>query len=123
MAEWHNPLFDERMRVEHWTNATEQADAATASLLAGDGEAPAFAPVPFFWSDQYDCKIQFAGRAHPDDETVVVDGSVADRRFVMLYGRGDRLRGVLGWNRPRLVMKYRAMIRESVPFSKACAGG
>ncbi len=118
VAEWHNPLFDERMRLEHWTNATEQADAATAVLLHGD-EAPAYAPVPFFWSDQYDRKIQFGGRAHPDDETVVVDGSIEERRFVMLYGRGNRLRGVLGWNRPRLVMKYRGMIREGVPFSEA----
>lgn len=122
VARWENPLFGERMRVEHWTNATEQADAAAANLLAGVAGSRPFAPAPFFWSDQYDRKIQFAGRSAPDDETVVVDGSIADRRFVMLYGRGGKLRGVLGMNRARLVMKYRAMIREGVPFQEATRG-
>jgi NADPH-dependent 2,4-dienoyl-CoA reductase/sulfur reductase-like enzyme len=122
VARWPNPLFGETMRLEHWTNATEQAEAAVATLLAGEGESDAYAPVPFFWSDQYDRKIQFAGRASPDDDTAVVDGALEDRRFVMLYGRRGRLRGVLGFNRPRLVMKYRKMIREGVGFDEAMEG-
>jgi len=119
VARWPNPLFGETMRLEHWTNATEQADAAAATLLAGEGGSDAYAPVPFFWSDQYDRKIQFGGRGGPGDEVRIVDGSIKDRRFVMLYGRAGRLTGVLGMNRPRLVMKYRNLIREQTAFAEA----
>jgi len=117
VARWHNVSFGESMRVEHWTNATEQADHAVATLLAGEAGGTPFAPVPFVWSDQYDKKIQVAGRIEDADETRVVDGSLAERRFVMLFGKAGRLRGVLGINRPRLVMKYRALIRQGAPFA------
>ena len=117
VARWPNALFDETMRIEHWTNATEQADHAVGSLLAGDAGALPFAPVPFVWSDQYDRKIQVAGRIEGADETRIVDGSLAERRFVMLFGKKARLTGVLGINRPRLVMKHRARIREGAAFA------
>jgi NADPH-dependent 2,4-dienoyl-CoA reductase/sulfur reductase-like enzyme len=119
VARWPNALFGETMRIEHWTNATEQADHAVETLLAGDARGTPFAPVPFVWSDQYDKKIQVAGRIEGADETCIVDGSLEERRFVMLFGRAGRLRGVLGINRPRLVMKYRAQIRDRSPFANA----
>ena len=78
IVRWHNSLFDEEMRVEHWTNAAEQGAAAATNLLAeslGQRTTP-YAPVPFFWSDQYDHRIQFLGRGHADDEVRVVAGSV-----------------------------------------------
>lgn len=118
VARFAHAGYGERVRLEHWTNATEQAEAAAATLLAGEGAEP-YTPVPFFWSDQYDRKIQFAGRGAEGDETAVVDGAVADRRFVLLYGRAGRLVGVLGMNRPRVVMKYRKLLREGVSFEAA----
>jgi len=117
VARWPNPLFGETMRIEHWTNATEQADHAVQTLLAGDSGGAPFAPVPFVWSDQYDRKIQLAGRIEDADETRIVDGSLEERRFVMLFGRKGKLRGVLGINRPRLVMKYRGLIRDGARFA------
>ncbi len=116
VARWPNPLFGETMRIEHWTNATEQADAAVDRLLDGPDAGEPYAPVPYFWSDQYGVKIQFAGRARPGDEVRLVDGSLEERRFVQLYGREGRVVGVLGFNRPRLVMKWRRAIREGAPF-------
>jgi 3-phenylpropionate/trans-cinnamate dioxygenase ferredoxin reductase subunit len=122
VARWPNALFDgESMRIEHWTNATEQADHAAATLLAAGGEVAPFAPVPFVWSDQFDCKLQIAGRSAPGDEARVVDGSLAERRFVMAFGRAGRLIGVIGMNRPRVVLKLRGMIRERRPFAEATA--
>lgn len=118
---WMNPRYAESMRIEHWTHATESADAVAGAILAGDGAEP-YAPIPYFWSDQFDVKIQYAGRARPDDEMRVVDGAVADRRFVALYGREDRITGVLGFSRPRLVMKYRRMMRDGVGFTEAIKG-
>jgi NADPH-dependent 2,4-dienoyl-CoA reductase/sulfur reductase-like enzyme len=122
VARWPNPLFDgESMRVEHWTNATEQGVAAALRLLAGNSNGEAFAPVPFVWSDQYDVKIQIVGAIHADDEVVVVDGSLDERRFVALFGRGGRLVGALGFSRPRLVMQYRRMIAERASWEDALA--
>lgn len=121
VCRWPNPLFGESMRLEHWTNATEQGVAAAKRLLAGEGPAEAFAPVPFFWSDQYDVKIQFAGLASAGDDLAVVHGSVEDRRFVALYGRAGRVVGVLGFDNPRRVMQCRRMVADRVGFDEAVA--
>lgn len=122
VVRWTNPRYAESMRIEHWTHATESADAVAAAILSGDGAEP-YSPIPYFWSDQFDVKIQYAGRAQPEDEMRVVDGAVDDRRFVALYGREDRITGVLGFSRPRLVMKYRRMMRDDVGFTEAIEGG
>jgi NADPH-dependent 2,4-dienoyl-CoA reductase/sulfur reductase-like enzyme len=84
---WHG----DSPRIEHWTNAVEQAAHAAANGLAGPEGSTSFSSVPYFWSDQYDRKVQFIGRARPQDEIVIVDGSLADRRLTALYRRGDRL--------------------------------
>ncbi len=121
VARWPNPLFGESMRVEHWTNAVEQGEAAAERLLAQTGDAKPFAPVPFVWSDQYDLKIQAAGLTKPDDEIHIAHGSLADRRFVALYGRKGRLVGALALNRVRFLMGYRRMIREEASWDDARA--
>ena len=119
IARWPNELFGEVMRVEHWDNAAAQGAHAARRLLSAD--AGPFAPVPWFWSDQYDRKIQLAGRVRPDDEVRVVAGSVEERRFAALYGRAGRLMGVLGFNRPRHVMRYRGLIEQRASFDEALA--
>jgi NADPH-dependent 2,4-dienoyl-CoA reductase/sulfur reductase-like enzyme len=121
VARWHNPLFGESMRIEHWTNAVEQAGAAAERLLAGPAGGKPFAPVPFVWSDQYDRKIQLAGRVGPQDEMQIVEGSLADRRFVALFGRAGRLIGALAMNRPRQLVACRKQIREGRSFEDAIA--
>ena len=121
ITRWPNPLFDgELMRLEHWTNASEQGVAAARRLLYGDGAAPEpFAPVPFVWSDQYDRKIQSVGTFRGDDEMVVVHGSLDERRFVAVFGRAGRLVGALGFSMPAKVMQYRRMIEEQASFDDA----
>jgi 3-phenylpropionate/trans-cinnamate dioxygenase ferredoxin reductase component len=110
VARWPNVLFDgERMRLEHWTNATEQGVHAARRLL---GHEEPFAPVPFVWSDQYDRKIQTVGVVSADADVHVAHGTLDERQFVALFGRGGRLLGALGFNRPRFVMQYRRMIAE-----------
>ena len=121
VARWPNTRFDEFMRVEHWDNAIEQGMHAARRLLTDDSEAVPFTPVPWFWSDQYDRKIQLAGRVRTDDEVRIVTGSLEERRFAALYGRNDKLVGVLGFNRPRHVMLYRAMIEDGASFGDAVA--
>jgi NADPH-dependent 2,4-dienoyl-CoA reductase/sulfur reductase-like enzyme len=122
VARWPNPAFGGTvMRLEHWTNATEQGVAAAARLLAGAGAAEPFGPIPFVWSDQYDVKIQVAGHVTGDDTVEVVDGSLEERRFVALIGRDGRLMGAVAFSRPRLLMQYRRLIADGVSFADALA--
>jgi len=121
VARWHNPLFAEDMRIEHWSNAAEQGSYVAERLAGSDVGAEPFAPVPFFWSDQYDVKIQFAGRMRGDDDVRVVAGSTAERKFTALYGREGRLRGVLTFSRPRDLAKFRRLVAERADFASAIA--
>jgi NADPH-dependent 2,4-dienoyl-CoA reductase/sulfur reductase-like enzyme len=121
VARWTNPLFDEEMRVEHWTNAAEQGAHAANNLLnvfIGD-PAEAYTALPFFWSDQYDNRIQFLGRATADDEVEIVAGSVEERKFLALFGRGGQLHGALGLNAPRWVMPTRKLFLDRASWAEA----
>lgn len=123
-ARWPNGAFagfdDEEMRVEHWTNAAEQGAAAAINLLAvSRGEPPTpFESVPFFWSDQFDSRIQFVGRAHGGDDVHVFAGST-EGAFAALYGFDGRLRGVLGVSMPKMVMPFRALLAARATWEEA----
>jgi len=118
VARWHNRLFDEVMRVEHWDNAVEQGMYAARRLLAQEAPEP-FTPVPWFWSDQFDHKIQLAGRRADGDQTLTVTGSREDRKFASIFGRDGRIMAVFGFNRPRHVMKFRRLIAAGGSWDQA----
>jgi NADPH-dependent 2,4-dienoyl-CoA reductase/sulfur reductase-like enzyme len=121
VARWPNGLFDEEMRVEHWTNAAEQGAQVATNLrhLASGEPLVAYAPLPFFWSDQFEHRIQFLGRASADDEIRVVAGSVEDKKFLALFGREGHLHGALGVNAPRWVMPTRKLFLERATWEDA----
>lgn len=122
VARWPNPQFgDEEMRVEHWTNASEQGVAAASNLLAVDrGDEPQpYSAVPFFWSEQYGKRIQFIGRAAGDDDVVVVKGSVEERSFLALYGSHGSFRGALGLAMPKPLMQCRKLLLDGLSFDEA----
>jgi NADPH-dependent 2,4-dienoyl-CoA reductase/sulfur reductase-like enzyme len=125
-ARWPNRVFDGHddveMRVEHWTNAAEQGAVAARSLLAtAAGRLPdAYESVPFFWSDQYDRRIQFVGRAHGGDDVHVFAGETSGP-FAALYGYQGRLRGVLGVSMPKKVMPFRALLAARASWDDALA--
>jgi NADPH-dependent 2,4-dienoyl-CoA reductase/sulfur reductase-like enzyme len=122
VARWPNLQFDgEEMRVEHWTNASEQGLAVAKNLVAvSRGEDPVpYAPVPFFWSDQYDSRIQFIGRAAGDDEVRVVKGSIEERSFLALYGKHGKFRGALGLSMPKPLMRCRKLLLDQLSFDDA----
>ena len=85
---------------------------ATCWPPARAAPARAYAPVPFFWSDQFDARIQFLGRAGGDDDVEVVHGALDSSQFVALYGRAGRFRGVFGLSSPKLVMRYRKLLLD-----------
>jgi 3-phenylpropionate/trans-cinnamate dioxygenase ferredoxin reductase component len=127
VARWPSQRFGELMRVEHWDNAITMGAHAARRLLtwlaaggAGHrGRPEPYDPVPWFWSDQYDRKIQLAGRSAGADEVRVVDGSTAERRFVALYRRGDRVVGALAMNRPRQLVTYQRLIERGATWAEA----
>ncbi len=113
VARFEHPRLGRSVRLEHWTNAAEQASAAAENLLAGPGGARPYAPVPYFWTDQYRHKLQLVGLPDPGDAFELVEGAFGDHRFVGLYHRERRVTGVLGMNRARPVMRLRAQMRDA----------
>ena len=103
----------EHVRVEHWTSALEQSATAAATLLGRASPRPA--PVPYFWSDQYGARVQFAGSRREGDAPRVVEGSVADRSFVAVYERDAVPVAVLGVDQPRVFTRWRRQLRAAVP--------
>jgi NADPH-dependent 2,4-dienoyl-CoA reductase/sulfur reductase-like enzyme len=110
-ATWSSSA-ERHVRIEHWTNALEQPATAVATLLGTADPAPS--PVPYFWSDQYGARIQFAGSRRETDVARVVEGSCADRSFLVLYERDGEPVAVLGMNQPRLFTRWRRQLRSSV---------
>ncbi len=108
-------------RVEHWTNAAEQGVHAGASLLAGAAARP-FTTVHYFWSDQYDIKLQAIGAPDGEAEVAVVDGSLEEGRFLACYGREGRLTGAVAAGRPRQLMAFRPLLATPTSFAEAIAG-
>jgi NADPH-dependent 2,4-dienoyl-CoA reductase/sulfur reductase-like enzyme len=118
VARWPHPLFGESLRMEHWTHAIEMGEAAARRLLLDADTAPAFAPVPYVWTDQYDRKIQIAGLVRDGDEMALIQGTLGERRFVAVFGRKGRLTGVLAMNRPAGLMRLRKRIAEGAAFEE-----
>ncbi|MDN3029148.1 FAD-dependent oxidoreductase [Streptomyces sp. S.PB5] len=119
VARWYNPLFGTSMRIEHRTNAAEQGMAAARNLLSPQARKP-FSPVPYFWSDQYDMKIQAYGFLRGHDEVAVVEGDLAERRFVVAYRTGQRVSGALAVGvPPKAIRRWRQAIATGASWAEA----
>lgn len=109
-ANWYDPRAGAHHRVEHWTGARERPDAAVTTLLAGGVVEPGVPRPPYFWSDQYGVKIQFAGHAAGADSVTVEEGAPGDRNVLAVYRRAGHPVAVLGMNQPRLFMRWRKQL-------------
>ncbi|MEI2385153.1 FAD-dependent oxidoreductase [Breoghania sp. JC706] len=101
--------YGRMIRLESVQNACDQARAAAAAML---GEDVSYDPVLWFWSDQYDVKLQIAGLSQGYDRTEI-DGSPEEASFALSYFAGDRLLAVDTVNAPRQHMMARKMLAES----------
>ncbi|MGE0877685.1 MAG: NAD(P)/FAD-dependent oxidoreductase [Acidimicrobiia bacterium] len=117
LVRWPNGFYGEEMRIEHWTNASEQGVIAAKNILAtaAGGTGEAYSPVPFFWSDQYGRRIQFLGRGAGTDDIEIVHGSIEERKWVAVYSREGRVRGALGIDLPRVLMPLRQHLLDRSP--------
>jgi 3-phenylpropionate/trans-cinnamate dioxygenase ferredoxin reductase subunit len=105
------------LRQEHWTNAVQQPVTAVATLLGRP--APQQAGPPYFWSDQYGTRLQYAGHHDPGDVVEVVEGDLDSRRFVAAYRRGEDTVAVVAMNQPKLFGKWRRRVVPARPATTA----
>jgi 3-phenylpropionate/trans-cinnamate dioxygenase ferredoxin reductase subunit len=107
------PLLGRRVRLESVPNAIHQAKVAAATLL---GAPVAYSEVPWFWSDQYDLKLQIAGLSTGYDE-VVLRGDPATRSFAAFYLGGGQVLAVDAINSPREFLSGKKLVaaRAKVP--------
>jgi 3-phenylpropionate/trans-cinnamate dioxygenase ferredoxin reductase subunit len=101
-----NAIYDSRLRLESVHNAIEQGKTAAAAMC---GKARPYRQVPWFWSDQYDLKLQTAGLNRGYDQ-VVMRGSTDSRSFAAFYLCDGRLLAVDAVNRPVEFMVAKALI-------------
>lgn len=114
VAAYRVPELDRHVRVESVDNAQLQAKTVAKNLT---GDDHVYAPVPFFWSDQYRYKLQSVGLVTDDYDRVIYRGSVADRAFVAFHMAGDRLRFAIGVNRLKEIGVSKKLIGLGVPIS------
>jgi NADPH-dependent 2,4-dienoyl-CoA reductase/sulfur reductase-like enzyme len=107
-----SPHAGRPVRAEHWTHAVEQPGAAVATLLGAAAPEPR---QPYFWSDQYGARIQFAGHREPGDTVRVVEGDPEQRSFLAVYERQGQPVAVLGMNQPKLFTRWRRQLRAPSP--------
>lgn len=108
VASWPNGSPSSTIRLENWTNASDQGRRAAINALFPDAAEP-FVTVPYFWSDWYGSRIQFVGTAAAEQMSVVA-GDPDGASFVALLRSGDRLAGAAALDEPRKIMKYRRHI-------------
>ena len=117
VARWVHPLYGRSMRVEHWTNASDQAAHAAKALLHGADTAGPFSAVPYFWSDQHGTKFQLVGTSGPGDEVAIADGAVEDNKFVATFGRDGVVVGALCVNWPARTVPWRQAVEARQPVA------
>jgi NADPH-dependent 2,4-dienoyl-CoA reductase/sulfur reductase-like enzyme len=107
VSRWRHLALGRDIRLEHRMNANEQARAVASNIM---GEMQPFEPIPYFWTDQYDVRIQMWGVVVDSSAAVLLDGSDSDGSFVVGFFDGDRLVGAVGWNAAKLLAKARLKI-------------
>ncbi|CPO46684.1 reductase [Bordetella pertussis] len=102
--------------LESWQNAQDQGIAAARAAL---GQAVRYAPLPFFWSQQYDTLVQMAGASEPGAELVLRQGGPAQLLCVEMRADG-RAAAVLGVNAAREFRQLRKYIAEGARLDAQC---
>jgi NADPH-dependent 2,4-dienoyl-CoA reductase/sulfur reductase-like enzyme len=121
-AAWPHPMAGgDVIRIEHWTNAAEQGAAAARNLLAAPADRVPYAAVPYFWSDQYDTKLQAVGLAGRAQRMRLLEATPDGDKLVLGGERDGRLVAVVGFNAARRLTFYRRQLAEMPPIDDVAA--
>lgn len=119
IVSWPHPLADgESVRIEHWTVAAEHGQLAGRNALASPDERKPYDAPPYFWSDQYDVKIQSLGLPGRADRVEVLESSPDRSRVVCAAERRGRLVGVIAINAARRLGSYRQALADPPVFEE-----
>jgi NADPH-dependent 2,4-dienoyl-CoA reductase/sulfur reductase-like enzyme len=119
IVSWPHPLADgEALRIEHWTVAAEQGQLAGRNALVAAGERKAYDTPPYFWSDQYDKKIQSIGLPARASRLEVIESAPDGSRVVYAGERDGRLVGVIAINAARRLGVYRMALEDPPAFEE-----
>jgi 3-phenylpropionate/trans-cinnamate dioxygenase ferredoxin reductase component len=117
VANWRSRRFGQHMRVEHYDNAGNQAKAAVRTMLGG---AEPYDPVPYFWSDQHDLNLQYAGHTDGYDRVIFRgDPTATPANWSAFYIQDAELRAVLAVNRFKDLSAGRRLIANNVHVTTA----
>ncbi|HUO38688.1 MAG TPA: FAD-dependent oxidoreductase [Mycobacterium sp.] len=120
VARWHHIRHGEDIRVEHWTNAADQATCVAHNIVHPD-DLRSYAPTEYVWSDQYDWKIQIAGRPARADLLKIIGnlGEEKPRAAAVFSDKGGILRGAVTVNWPKALLMCRTMIGSETSAAAA----
>ncbi len=107
---WYDEHRGGERRIEHWTDSRDRPVAMVRAMLGGDAGT---LRAPYFWSDQYGSRIQFAGRRHGDEHVEIEAGSAENGDLLAVYRRAGQVVAVLGIDQPALFMRHRKALPSS----------
>ncbi|MFZ0042147.1 MAG: FAD-dependent oxidoreductase [Solirubrobacteraceae bacterium] len=114
VARWPNALFGPTpIRIEHWTNAGEQARVAAHTLIHGSGHGQPHRSVPSFWSEHFGVRLQSIGLPGLGDRFELLEGDPREQKFVAAARRGGRLVGAVAYGMPRSLALLRKQLEAS----------
>jgi NADPH-dependent 2,4-dienoyl-CoA reductase/sulfur reductase-like enzyme/ferredoxin len=112
-----HPLYEYRfLSLEHWGNAIAQARIAAHNMLCEPSDRWAHLALPVFWSSQFGTSIKAVGVATFAEQVVIAQGSVAELRFVAVYGHQGRMVAAVGFEQAKWLEFYARMIESAAPF-------
>ena len=113
---WHlNPIYKRHVRLESVPNATEQAKIVASHL---NGKLKPYNNLPWFWSDQFDLKLQIAGLSEGYDDIVIRGDITGSRNFAAFYFKGDKILAVDAVNSPREFMFTKMVLAKGQGIDK-----
>ncbi|OHV72057.1 FAD-dependent oxidoreductase [Pseudofrankia sp. BMG5.36] len=117
VARFPHPLYDYQfLALEHWGNAVAQAHIAAHNMISASAERWPHLAIPVFWSAQFDTNIKSVGVPTLADQVLIAQGSIAQRRFVAVYGYHGRLTAAVGFNQAKWLESYQGLIEAAAPF-------
>jgi 3-phenylpropionate/trans-cinnamate dioxygenase ferredoxin reductase subunit len=107
VANHYHPVFGRRMRVEHWQNAMKQGAGAARNML---GKRVPYDEIHWFWSDQYEMNLQYAG-FHTGWDEIAVRGELSSGSYLACYLNNGRIDAAVGLNRPKDLRRIMPLIK------------
>jgi NADPH-dependent 2,4-dienoyl-CoA reductase/sulfur reductase-like enzyme/ferredoxin len=117
VARFPHPLYDfQFLALEHWGNAVAQAEIAAHNMISAETDRWPHLALPQFWSTQFGTEIKSVGVPTFADQVMIMQGSVADRRFVAAYGYQGRITAAVSFDHSKWLEFYEGLIEQSAPF-------